>query len=113
MTEVKDKNIHLYLINLDLYDKGDIPLQIKGEEITTIPRISILEPQGARKYTTSDGKRTSGEILMVAQQRCGIGSVGLGGGHWNTPKNKSDRKEEFKKFGPHCFLIPQELKFPI
>ena len=99
--------VNIYCIDLEEYSKENIPTEITGVPISTIPHIALLGNGKAVKY---DGNRTALAMKQAALKNC---NILLSGGHWETPKNRSDRKLELKKFGPHCFLLPNELKFPI
>lgn len=109
----KGTPLSVYAINIDNYSKDQIPLDLSGQMITTIPHIVMLGPTGAEKYT---GERTGASMKLAALEHCSKQEDCLQGGgelKWKTPKSKSERGKEIEKFGAHCFLLPSELKFPI
>ena len=103
---LKDHGIKVFSINVDQY--RDIPLQVSGFPVKTVPHIVIKDSHG--NFKKFEGERNEKAFADAAIK---FTSQHLEGGHWDTPKSKSERMQELKKFGSHCFLLPNELKFPV
>ena len=131
--ELSREGINVYSVNTD--EHRDIPLEVSGTPVQTVPHIVIKDREG--NFEKYSGPRTEKEFAQAAikfQKRSQkstekrrlqelydslpdepllLKDGPLEGGHWETPKGMPARREEEKKFGRHCFLLPDELKFPI